>query len=168
MEKRGLFAVIAWAAALAGLLFPLVPAVWTGLGLGPDFIPAWFRFGYANACHQIPERSFFLFGEPMAVCARCYGVYAGYAAGTAAWFLLRKRLRSSTPGPALFAACLAPAALDFIMGHLGLFESPNSLRMLTGFAAGAAVPFYLLPAIFDLVTGVPHLRGVTCKKSPAN
>ncbi len=168
MEKRGLFTVIAWVAALAGLLFPLIPAVWNGLSLGPDFLPACVRFGYANACHQIPERSFFLFGEPMAVCARCYGIYAGYAAGTAAWFLLRKRLHSWTPKPALFPLCLAPAVLDFILSHLGLFESSNSLRVVTGFAAGAAVPFYLLPAVFDLVTGGPHLRGVTCKKSPAN
>jgi uncharacterized membrane protein len=168
MGKKGLFGAIAWAAALAGLLLPLVPAVWNGLGPGPEFLPACVRFGFSNACHQIPERSFFLFGEPMAVCARCYGVYAGYAAGTAAWFLLRKRLKSGTPKPALFVACLAPAAVDFVLSHLGLFESSNGLRMLTGSAAGAAVPFYLLPAVLDLVTGTLHPRGMTCKKSPAN
>ncbi|MEP7304710.1 MAG: DUF2085 domain-containing protein [Acidobacteriota bacterium] len=30
-------------------------------------------------CHQRPERSFYLFGAPLAVCARCAGIYAGAA-----------------------------------------------------------------------------------------
>jgi uncharacterized membrane protein len=153
MEKRGLFPAIAWGAALAGLLLPLAPAVWIRFGIGPDFLPAWIRFGFSNACHQIPERSFFLFGEPFAVCARCYGVYAGYAAGTAAWFLFRGRRDLNAPRPAVFAACLAPAAADFCLAHLGLFDSSNGLRMITGLAAGAAVPFYLLPGLRELAAG---------------
>jgi uncharacterized membrane protein len=168
MEKRGLFTVIAWGAALAGLLFPLAPAVWSRFGLWPDFLPACIRFGFSNACHQIPERSFFLFGEPFAVCARCYGVYAGYAAGTAGWFLIRKKRMSQTLRPAVFAACLAPAAADFALSHLGLVESSNLFRMITGFTAGAAVPFFLLPGVHELVTGTLDPRGWKCKKNPAN
>src|SRR5258708_567289 len=30
-------------------------------------------------CHQRPERSFFLFGAQLPVCARCAGIYAGAA-----------------------------------------------------------------------------------------
>ena len=30
-------------------------------------------------CHQRPERSFFLWGSQMPVCARCIGIYAGAA-----------------------------------------------------------------------------------------
>jgi uncharacterized membrane protein len=168
MEKRGLFAAIAWTAALAGLLLPLAPAVWVRFGLRPDFLPACIRFAYSNACHQIPERSFFLFGEPFAVCARCYGIYAGYAAGNAAWFLIGKRREMKTPRPVLFAVCLAPAAADFILAHLGLFGSSNPLRMITGFAAGAAVPFFLLPGVYELITGTLDPRGWKCKRNPAN
>src|ERR1043165_9302763 len=36
---------------------------------------------FAALCHQIPERSFYLAGQPLAVCARCFGIYAGFALG---------------------------------------------------------------------------------------
>jgi len=49
-------------------------------------------------CHQRPERSFFLWGSQMPVCARCLGIYAGAAlAATALSFVARlqpSRLRS--------------------------------------------------------------------------
>ena len=37
--------------------------------------------GFALVCHQQPERSFFLFGGSVAVCARCLGIYLGAAVG---------------------------------------------------------------------------------------
>jgi uncharacterized membrane protein len=39
------------------------------------------RAAFAGVCHQIPERSFTLLGEPVAVCHRCLGLYAGGIAG---------------------------------------------------------------------------------------
>ena len=49
-------------------------------------------------CHQRPERSFFLWGSQMPVCARCMGIYAGAAlAALALPFVARlkpSRLRS--------------------------------------------------------------------------
>ena len=31
----------------------------------------------SNACHQSPDRSFWLLGYPVSLCARCLGVYIG-------------------------------------------------------------------------------------------
>ncbi len=31
----------------------------------------------SNACHQNPERSFWIWGYPVSLCARCLGVYIG-------------------------------------------------------------------------------------------
>ena len=36
---------------------------------------------FSPVCHQIPGRCFALRGLPLAVCGRCLGVYAGFAAG---------------------------------------------------------------------------------------
>ena len=53
-------------------------------------------------CHQRPERSFFLWGSQMPVCARCLGIYAGAAlAAIALPFVARlkpSRLRSPAKG----------------------------------------------------------------------
>lgn len=43
----------------------------------------------AFLCHQIPARSFHLWGVQMPVCARCVGIYAGAAGGGAATLLAR-------------------------------------------------------------------------------
>ena len=52
-------------------------------------------------CHQRPDRSFFLWGSQMPVCARCLGIYAGAAlAAIALPFVARvkpSRLRSPAP-----------------------------------------------------------------------
>src|SRR5688572_31637307 len=35
--------------------------------------------GFAVVCHQLAERSYFIFGHKLAVCSRCTGLYAGFA-----------------------------------------------------------------------------------------
>jgi len=42
-------------------------------------------------CHQRPERSFFLWGSQMPVCARCTGIYLGAAFASLAFVLHRGR-----------------------------------------------------------------------------
>jgi hypothetical protein len=38
---------------------------------------------FSHFCHQSPERSFYIAGYPLAVCARCTGLYVGFAAAVA-------------------------------------------------------------------------------------
>lgn len=45
----------------------------------------WQHQAFYGLCHQIADRSFWINGQPMAVCSRCLGIYSGFALG---WGLL--------------------------------------------------------------------------------
>jgi uncharacterized membrane protein len=104
--------------------------------------------GFKPACHQLPERSFYLFGAPLAVCARCTGIYAGAVLGVAAFPLLRGLGRSAPRRRWLLLAAI-PVALDFSLGWLGLIHNTALSRGLTGALFGAATAFYLMPGLVE-------------------
>lgn len=87
------------------------------------------RWFFASVCHQHAERSFYLFGAPLAVCARCFGIYAGAAFGT---------LLHWKPFTAL-RWCMSALALnvfDVAMEMAGIHGSLPWLRLGLGAALG--------------------------------
>jgi hypothetical protein len=68
-------------------------------------------------CHQRPERSFFLWGSQMPVCARCLGIYAGAAlAAIALPFVARlKPSRSAGGSPPLAREGGAPRSARMLL-----------------------------------------------------
>jgi len=135
----------------------------TVLWLGAIFLAPWLagrgapgaaRFVYAvfaPVCHQIPGRCFALDGHPLAVCGRCLGIYAGFAAGLLAYPLARGFSRTALPPVRLFLLLTLPMAADGAAGVLGLWRSPVGLRFATGFAWGTVLPFYFVTGVADLV-----------------
>jgi len=99
----------------------------------------------AGSCHQLPSRSIYLSGYPMAVCARCFGIYLGLAVAALAYPLLSKRGIGIPVWVAPVAAI--PIALDGVSQLIGLRESFNALRLLTGFVFAAPLPLYLIEPI---------------------
>jgi uncharacterized membrane protein len=94
-------------------------------------LPAlWIRWFYASACHQRPDRSFLLYGLPLAVCARCTGIYAGAIWGS----LLRLRARVALNA---CAAALALNCIDVVSEMAGLHGNLPWLRLALGMALGA-------------------------------
>lgn len=106
---------------------------------------------FAPVCHQIPERCFMFHGHPLAVCGRCLGVYAGFAAGLALYPLVRGFSRLALPPARLFLLAVLPLALDGLAGLLGLWASPIGVRFATGLVWGAILPFYFVTGLSDLV-----------------
>ncbi|MBU7042775.1 MAG: DUF2085 domain-containing protein [Theionarchaea archaeon] len=100
---------------------------------------------YSHFCHQIPERSLFLWGEQLPVCARDVAVYAALIPATVLYPLLRPLHTSKLPSKWYLIIFLFPIALDGGTQLIGLRESTNLLRILTGSIAGSIVPFYLIP-----------------------
>ena len=139
-------AALAGAAGLVGLIAaaPLLRAA--GAGAAAD---ALYR-GFGLVCHQIGGRSFHVAGEPMAVCARCFGLYAGALAGVAAYPLARSLVRRDFPARAWLVAAAVPTTVDFALGFFGLWENTHASRFLTALPLGVAVAFCVVPGLVDL------------------
>lgn len=70
------------------LLASVVVVVAMGGGLFNQSAPwpvQWQHQTFNSLCHQIADRSFWINGQPMAVCSRCMGIYSGFVLG---WGLL--------------------------------------------------------------------------------
>ena len=140
-----------WFATLVGALVWLAAiflAPWLA-GRGASG-PARFVYAvFAPLCHQIPGRCFVLNGHPLAVCGRCLGIYAGFAAGIILYPLVRGFRRMSLPPARMFILLTLPMALDAAGGILGVWKSPIGLRFATGFAWGTVLPFYFVTGAVD-------------------
>jgi uncharacterized membrane protein len=105
---------------------------------------------FGRVCHQIPERAFYIEGQPLAVCARCTGIYFGFAAGVFVYPLVRSLGRGDTPARKWLLLAAAPTLLDFALGFFGLLENTHLSRSLTGALMGAVAAFYVVPGLLDL------------------
>src|ERR1044072_5560529 len=124
--------LLAWGAAVAVMLFLgglIVAAPWSAAhGHGFTAQAIYQSFGYV--CHQIPERSFYVAGHPLAVCARCTGLYAGLAAGILLYPLVRSLRITRTPARVWLFIAAVPVAVDFLLGFLGIWQNTHLSRSL--------------------------------------
>ena len=88
-------------------------------------------------CHQRPERSFFVKGYQMPVCARCEGELIGIlAALIAVWFF--------RPPYWLMAVMMVPMAADGLIQGLTKYESTNLRRLITGILFGFGITMIVI------------------------
>jgi len=114
--------------------------------------------GFA-VCHRIPERSFFLDGQQLPLCARCTGTFLGAMLGLAVMLMLGRRRAAHLPPLRVLGLLLAFMgiwAFDGLNSYLGLFpgapqlyQPQNWLRLGTGLLEGLALAILVLP-IFNL------------------
>jgi uncharacterized membrane protein len=106
-------------------------------------------FGYA-VCHGLPSRTLTVGGHFLPVCSRCTGIYLGIAV-TYIFLIVRRGFKvNALPslGVSLaVAAMLLPMSVDGVSSYLGLRETTNTMRFLTGLAAGAALPIFAFPLL---------------------
>lgn len=102
-------------------------------------------------CHQLPERSLYIGGYGvMPVCARCAGIYIGVFVAFC-YLFIKKRLIGNKP-VSFFCIIISvlsflPLMVDGATSYLGLRDSSNALRLLTGLLLG-----YPLPVFFALLS----------------
>ena len=129
--------------------------LWTaGIVLAPwlsahdSFLGGLLRLLYRPGCHQIAERCLdFGFG-PLAVCARCAGLYLG---GTLGLLWTTVRNRSSRPRPLWLAVVAAPTVLDFAAGQLALPSLVNWARFWVALPLGLLAGLFIGDALLEIV-----------------
>lgn len=87
---------------------------------------------FSPVCHQDPARSLWLFGAPVAVCARCLGMYLGAALG--AWVRAPQRVLL----PVMIGAA-SINLLDITTELIGLHGNWIATRFGFGFALGVSL-----------------------------
>ena len=88
-------------------------------------------------CHQIPERSFFIKGKQMPICARCTGLGIGYICAIAILFLV---------GLLSFfwiTLLLLPMAIDGTGQLFSKWKSTNYRRLWTGISGGIGIVSFI-------------------------
>lgn len=167
IERLSRWGLLVWNLVVG--VFVLLPVLAPWLEAGGWWPLGWLvRALYRPLCHQWPSRSLTVCDLPMAVCARCFALYAGFwAVGlvyNAIWFSpWRWRLpRDPIPWPVLIL-CLLPMALDGgaqmviwptwsaqgLQWH-ALWESTNVLRLVTGGLAGVGAGAFVYPLLTRL------------------
>ena len=96
--------------------------------------------GFALVCHQQPERSFFLFGVSVAVCARCLGIYLGAAVGLLVRVLRRLAMQ-------LLIVAVSVNVLDWLAEFAGLHGNWMLMRFLLGIALGTATAMVVVASL---------------------
>jgi uncharacterized membrane protein len=134
-----------WVSAAAGIFCVgalLVPVAESqGLRIAPLL-----RLAYHPGCHQIPGRCLDLGSGPLAVCARCAGLYLGGFIGVAATAVAARSLR---PRPVWLLIVALPTGLDVTAGILGLAGLGNWPRFAIAVPLGLICGLYLGDALAD-------------------
>jgi uncharacterized membrane protein len=98
---------------------------------------------YRFACHQLPSRSYFIFGQQMAFCHRDTAIYTSLVLAIIVFGLVGQRLKP-LPWQA-YLAFLVPMGVDGVTQLFGLRTSTWQLRTLTGALFGIGSAWLILP-----------------------
>lgn len=108
---------------------------------------------YKLTCHQLPYRSYFVFGYKMAYCQRNFAIYASVLVAGMIFGLVRHRLKPLNWR--IYLILITPMAIDGFTQLFGLRESNWELRTITGSLFGAASVWLFFPY---LETGMAEVR----------
>jgi uncharacterized membrane protein len=115
----------------------------------------------SRICHQLPDRSFHLFGSQLPVCARCLGIYLGAAGALVALAAMggeRRRFQASAARKWLLAGA-TPTIATVLLEWLGAWRPSNVARAVAGAPLGIAVACVVAGAVATL-----HYRGCTPRR----
>jgi len=90
-------------------------------------------------CHQRPDRTIFVGGHYLPVCARDTGIFVGLIVGYLLVIAFRNKKAKGPPNLPVAMAMMLPLLIDSFSQLFGLRTSTNDLRLLTGLLFGSAL-----------------------------
>lgn len=105
----------------------------------------WMAFGQKIGCHQKPERSFFIKGYQMPVCARCTGVLIGYLIALPIVILIPMNPLIPLGG------CLV-MLIDWLLQFTKRLPSTNRRRLITGILGGAGLMYFYVQIFLFIIS----------------
>lgn len=136
-------------------------ALWCGMvvaapllgGVSEGTASAVYKF-FSRICHQLEERSFHIAGGQFAVCIRCSAIYFAFFLGVMVYGAVRGLANRSTPPLYLLSVASFPMLVDVLLNITGIHASTNATRLVTGSLFGFALPWYVLPVLFESLSGI--------------
>lgn len=104
------------------------------------------EYGDRFGCHQKPERSFFVKGYQLPICARCLGVYIGYILALPTYLVFG--FRNLRGWAFLGCDCML---IDWVLQAYQVKKSTNTRRLVTGIMGGFGLMVLLLGTILKIV-----------------
>jgi uncharacterized membrane protein len=99
-------------------------------------------------CHQLPQRSFFAGSLQICLCARCEGIYLGFLISAVLLFLLFRKKQSDLPPVYIIVIAIlfiVSTITDGLLSYLGLINTNNFTRFITGYLAGSGAVIITYP-----------------------
>ena len=123
-------------------------------------------------CHRMPERSFFIDGHQLPLCARCTGQYLGMLTGALVLVLRRRTRAARMPSRPIVATLIGfivimgidgvNSTISIIPGAPQLWHTTNFMRIVTGVLYGLAIsalfPPFFNSAVWAEPSGEPTIR----------
>ena len=118
-------------------------------------------------CHQRPERTLWIGGHYLPVCARDTGAFLGMLLGYALLLFLRRKEAKGPPSLILTLTMLVPMLVDSFGQMFGFWTSTNDVRLVTGLLFGMALAPFLIYAISLAPFGskIPLARTILVKNA---
>ncbi|MBO3800383.1 MAG: DUF2085 domain-containing protein [Candidatus Brockarchaeota archaeon] len=98
-----------------------------------------FNFIGSLVCHQRPDRTLWIGGNYLPVCARCTGAYLGLLLGYVLIPFLSNKEARGPPNLYLSLVLILPLWIDSIGQMLGFWSSTNDARLITGILFGVSL-----------------------------
>ena len=124
-----------------------------------------FNFIGRLVCHQRPERTLWIGGHYLPVCARDTGAFFGLLLGYILLPFLRRKEAKGPPNLYMSLAMTLPFWIDSFGQALGFWTSTNDLRLITGLLFGTALaPLLIYSLSLSPLKGkIPLIRNIQPK-----